>query len=228
MSWLSRLIYISALLAISAGTFCAAKQTKIVSNGFSPYVWQGKGPDSKTDMMLITSLSGDVSNGKLQDVVLHVFERGKETDDAPVRVGQWRGASALMVSQMKVYRDPKRHVLYAVIYRAGADTGGTIVVSVDKSGKTRTLFDELNFGYPEFRMQNGVPEVKEVWEIGQLEHYKQWKPTKEFDSHALVERIYRLGTDSKFHLQITRPAIADEKKLSQKEFQRIQKRLPPE
>lgn len=184
---------------------------------FSQFVWYGMGPDGKTGMMLVASIQG-----QFMPTMLTVYTLKSQGCPQPVRLCELNGPSVFKLVGLKVYRDPKRRVLYAALTEAGAAPLGDWVVAIDSSGNPQTLFSDLNRGEPTLRISNGVPEIRELWPVFRLMD-TGWRPTKEFDGHVLVERIYRLGPKGKFESRIVRPAMAVEKKLSKREFRQLLK-----
>jgi len=186
-----------------------------VSAAFSRFVWCETAPDGKTSLMLVASV--DENDG----VLLTGHSLGPEEDcDCPRRSFELHGFTVSVLVDLKVYRDPNRQMLYAVLTGGGASTGGVWIVGISGTGSARTLFEDMSRVEPGFRIWKGIPEVRELWEIARLMGHR-WRPTREFAGHVLVERIYRLGQDGKFHLEITRPATEDEKRLSKQDFQRL-------
>lgn len=210
------LFVISTAFIIASPITSKSSSSKAASARFSKYVWCGKGPDAKTDLMIVASRVGDY-----EDNLLTGYSIGTDNYKSPIKSFEIRGCGPLYPSGLEVYRDPSRQMLYAAVSGLGISTAGVWVVGIGKSGKPKTLFDNFNRGEPAFRMNNRIPEVRELWEIRRLMTH-DWKPTKQFNGHVLVERIYHIGKSGVFELKETRPTIADEKKLSKKEFQRLQ------
>lgn len=125
-----------------------------------------------------------------------------------------------VIQRLHVYRDAKG-TLYAALDLGGASTAGVWVLAIPRTGSAKTLYFDMNRGEPRFRLSKGVPEIRELWEIARLMKHG-WHPTRAFDKHVLVERIYRLGPKGVFQLKSVQPAPQDEKRLSAKDFQGLE------
>lgn len=201
--------------ATAAGLAGPARCEKNASISFSKHVWYGKGPDGRTDLMLVAWMADKDGRVRLTGYTL-----GKQDCASPRKSFDLRGNYVCVLVDVKAYRDPNRHILYAVLTEGGASTGGIWVVGIGGTGSPRTLFQDMSRGAPTFRIRNGIPEVQELWEIGRLMGHG-WHPTREFGGHVLVERIYRLGPKGNFELRISRPAVEEERKLPKHEFKRL-------
>lgn len=217
--------FAAILLTISAIAQCRVPTTPVnaatkpnnqtVERAFSPFIWTGKAPDGKTRIMLVVS-----KDANKDEFILTGYKLRDYGLNDPVKAFELSEGSFVAISGMQVYPDPKRHVIYAAINGGGGSTAGVWVVSLDASGAVKSLFVELNRGEPSFRMHNGNPEIREVWEIARLMQHK-WRPDKQFNGHVLVERIYTMQSSGQFAITSTRPAIAQERKLKKNDFNRL-------
>lgn len=188
----------------------------------SRFVWCGKSPNGAADWMLIATLPHHLEEGT---ATLDAYELRK--GDCPngecdtlVRAHRWSGPMVGVIQRLHVYRDAKG-TLYAALDLGGASTAGVWVLAIPRTGSAKTLYFDMNRGEPRFRLSKGVPEIRELWEIARLMKHG-WHPTRAFDKHVLVERIYRLGPKGVFQLKSVQPAPQDEKRLSAKDFQGLE------
>lgn len=202
--------FLVLLLATWAGHTSVAEP---VATLFSKFVWYGHAPDAKGKLMLVASTPGEF--GKLS---LTSYRLRSDQCDCLTRTQELAGPSAFKLVSLRVDRDTKRHVLYAAVRWAAASTVADWVVEINGAGVCRTIFSGINGGSPQFRMNNGLPEVREVWEIARLMD-QGWRPGAKFAGHVLVERTYRLNSHGVFELRTLRPATEDERRLSRSDRQ---------
>ncbi|MEN6370823.1 MAG: hypothetical protein ABFD64_02320 [Armatimonadota bacterium] len=210
-----------ALVVLNSGYLAASSSAISTSNNSIPselqkYFWIGKGPDGKSDMILVASIQD-----RFEAPVLTAYIYN-QTDKQLSKLGEIKDIPVFMLVDLRVYHDLQRKVLYAAVGQAGAAPLGDWVIEINSNGQMRTVFNALSRGIPTFSIVKGTPEIREVWEIPILMD-TGWRPTKEFDGHVLVERIFHTNSRGVFELKIVRPALEDEKRLTKQQFEVIEK-----
>lgn len=214
----SVLLLSSLCIGLSFSAAIDNKQRPISQNtrlDLSKFIWYGRIPGNKSYVMLLTSKLADADEVSFAGYTLPESYPGN-----PTKVFELKECSFSIIENMKVYLDPKRHVIYSVISGGGASTAGVWVIQIDKLTVVKTLFLEMNRGEPRFQMRNGKPVIRELWEIARLMEHN-WRPSKAFDGHVLVERLYRMADNGRFVLTTIRPALSDEKKLKRSDYRRL-------
>lgn len=185
---------------------------------FGDYTWEGKAPDGKSDLLLVASLDEDFGSMRLTGFRLDY--PGGST--APKKAFETTVPGGSCLVKLSVYPCASRHVLYAAVRWAGAGDGADWVVRIDGIGRATSIYHDFNRGNPAFRLRDGHAELVEVWDIAGL-MATGWQAPRAFDDHVLVKRVYRLDDEGGLTLQGTRPAVVEERKLSEDCYQSLLK-----